>query len=224
MALPRRQIFTLVEIANRWNVGVNDLACYAIDDVLLLSTVVNGVDAEIGEFLTGENGERVRAPHGRRRLSGVQHLFGYDIWPAFKGEAVILRRFRPEDPGGYIDIDVSEGGIRAGLSDLIITRAERDRFEAAHGLTGDPATPASPSLQSRPRSGPGAPPRHDWDGFWITVCRQIHDNGWPTTQASMVRELMDWFATNADQEPDESTVRKKVARLWRTGIGASAGR
>ncbi len=214
MALPRKQIFGLNEIATRWNVSVNDLGCYAIDDVLTLSTVVNGVDAEIGQFAMDENSEISPASVARKRLLGVQDLFGCDVWPAFKGETVTVRRFRPDHPDGYIDIDVPEGGIRIGLSDLIVTRAERDRFEAAHGLNGNKP------MRSGPRPGPGAPPRHDWDGFWIAVCRQIHDNGWPATQAAMVRTLMDWLETNAGRAPDESTVRKKIARLWRSGIGA----
>ena len=219
MPLPRKQIFSLAELARRWGAAVHDLGCYAIEDALVLSTVVNGIDAEVGEYVVGGDGETFRASHGRKRLSGVHHLYGYDVWPVFKGEKAVIRQFRPEEPGTFIDIEDPAGGIEIGLPDLVVTRAERDRFEAEHGLNGSAAAPTPGPVSAAPRGGPGAPPRHDWDGFWITVCRHIHDNGWPETQAAMVRDLMDWFTANTDNAPDESTVRKKVSRLWRSGVG-----
>jgi len=219
MPLPRKQIFTLAEISRRWGVTVHDLGCYAIEDALVLSTVVNGVDAEVGQHVQGADGESFRASHGRRRLAGVHHLFGFDVWPVFKGANAVILRFRPEDADTYIEIEEPAEGIEIGLADLVVTRAERDRFEAEHGLNGAAAaTPAA--LRAGPRAGPGAPVRHDWDGFWIAVCKHIHDNGWPETQAALVRNLMDWLSTNSDAAPDESTVKKKVSRLWRTGVGA----
>ncbi len=111
---------------------------------------------------------------------------------------------RPNNPDGYIEIDVPEGGIRIGLSDLIVTHAERDRFEAAHGLNGNKP------MESEPRPGPGALPVHDWDGFWIAVYRQMHDNGWPATQAAMVRTLLDWLETNAGQAPTRARSEKRL--------------
>ncbi len=41
----------------------------------------------------------------------------------------------------------------------------------------------------------------------------------PETQAALVRELMDWLDRATETPPDDSTVRKKVSRLWRAGIG-----
>ncbi|MBF0095636.1 MAG: hypothetical protein HQL34_13960 [Alphaproteobacteria bacterium] len=220
MPLPRKQIFTLAEISKRWGVAVHDLGCYAIEDVLVLSTVVNGIDAEVGEYVVGGDGETFRASHGSRRLAGVHHLYGYDVWPVFKGEKAVIRQFRPEEPDAFIDVEDPAGGIEIGLADLVVTRAERDRFEAEHGLNGTAAASRVGAPHTSPRGGPGAPPRHDWDGFWIAVCRHIHDSGLPETQAALVRSLMDWLSTNTDSVPDESTVRKKVSRLWRSGMGA----
>jgi hypothetical protein len=219
MPLPRKQIFTLAEISRRWSVTVHDLGCYAIEDALVLSTVVNGIDAEVGQHVQGADGESFRASHGRQRLSGVHHLFGFDVWPVFKGANAVIRRFRSEDADAYIEIEEPVEGIEIGLADLVVTRHERDRFEAEHGLNGATAA-TSAAVRGGPRAGPGAPARHDWDGFWIAVCKHIHDNGWPETQAALVRKLMDWLSTNNDAAPDESTVKKKVSRLWRTGVGA----
>ena len=221
MPLPRKQIFTLTEVSKRWSVSVHDLGCYAIEDALVLSTVVNAIDAEIGEIVVGNDGETFRASQGRRRFSGVLQLFGFDVWPVFKGERAVIRRFLPENPDGFIDVEEPAEGIVIGLSDLVVTRTERDRFEAVHGLNGvSPAKKGKVVPTAGTRGGPGAPPRHDWDGFWIAVCRYIHDNGWPETQAALVRNLMDRLVTDSDTAPDESTVRKKVSRLWRSGMEA----
>ena len=41
-----------------------------------------------------------------------------------------------------------------------------------------------------------------------------------TTQAALVRNLMDELDSTSNDAPDESTVRKKVSRLWKSGLGA----
>jgi hypothetical protein len=60
------------------------------------------------------------------------------------------------------------------------------------------------------------PPRYDWDTFFVAIARRIYDNGLPKTQGELVREMLDWFqARHEDHTPDESTVRRKVAMVWR---------
>ena len=216
MPLPRRTLFSLPEIARRWGVGVHDLGCYAIEETLHLSTVVNGIDAEIGRYVEGEDGNTVRVCDGRHSLSGVYRVFGFDAWPVFTGESTVIRRLRADEAGAFIEIDEPAGGLEIGLADLVIAREERERFEAVHGLNGVVA--ATPTVSRR--TGPGRLPRHDWDGFWIAVCTYIHDNGWPETQAALVRNLMDELDGYSNDAPDESTVRKKVSRLWKSGLGS----
>ena len=84
----------------------------------------------------GEDGDTVRVCDGRRRLSGVHRVFGFDAWPAFTGESTVIRRLRADEAGAFIEIDEPAGGLEIGLADLVIAREERERFEAAHGLNG----------------------------------------------------------------------------------------
>ena len=215
MPLPRKQFFALPEVSGRWGVSLNDLGCYALEDMLTLSTVVNGIDVEEGEYDEDGHGGAQRSPHGWRRLAGVQHLFGHDIWPAFKGGMASILRFKPDDPGEYIDIEKPAGGIEIGLADLVMTRRERDRFEAEHGLAG-PESPGGHAADApRPRGRAGALPKYDWDGFWIRICQMINDEGRTDSQAAMVRDLLEWFAGKSETVPDESTIKKKVSRFWR---------
>jgi hypothetical protein len=72
------------------------------------------------------------------------------------------------------------------------------------------------SCDRRRGPGPGAPPRYDWDTFFGALARRIHDNGLPSTQAELFREMLEWFQTRHDEHaPDESTVRRKIAVVWR---------
>jgi hypothetical protein len=60
------------------------------------------------------------------------------------------------------------------------------------------------------------PPKYDWDSFYAALTRRIHEHGVPETQAELVREMLTWFERRVnDAAPDESTVRRKVAVVWR---------
>jgi hypothetical protein len=48
------------------------------------------------------------------------------------------------------------------------------------------------------------------------MTRRIFVNGLPKTQGELVHEMLDWFQErHGEPSPDESTVRRKVAMVWR---------
>jgi hypothetical protein len=60
------------------------------------------------------------------------------------------------------------------------------------------------------------PPRYEWDAFYAAIARRVHEHGIPKTQAELIREMLDWFEQRGnEQAPDESTVRRKIAVVWR---------
>ena len=61
----------------------------------------------------------------------------------------------------------------------------------------------------------GKPAQHDWDDFWVEMCRYIHENGIPSTQAELVDRMLDWFIDRGDESIDPRTIEKKVAKLFR---------
>jgi hypothetical protein len=65
--------------------------------------------------------------------------------------------------------------------------------------------------------GPGRPPRHDWDAFWIEAVSYASKNDiLETPRADFQRHMLDWAALNMrDPTPSESEIRKKIARLYR---------
>ena len=87
------------------------------------------------------------------------------------------------------------------------------RFERKHA----PGEVGASERQARRRPpGPGAPPKYDWDIFFAAMTRRIFVGGLPKTQGELVREMLDWFQQRqVEPLPDESTVRRKVAMVWR---------
>lgn len=209
MPLPPKPLHPLPEVAKRWGLKVHDLGSYALEGTLTLSIVVPRRRAETGEWLQDQEGAWHAAYHGEKTVSGLHDVLGTEVWPAFTGRAATLYRLQPLDPDLYVRF-AENTGLTVTRADLVVRQAELERFETTHDIR-----PSPPRTRRHRIPGPGAPARHDWEGLLITLCRQIHDDGYPATQADLVRKAMDWFGTHADTVPDESTVRKKIARLWR---------
>jgi hypothetical protein len=75
---------------------------------------------------------------------------------------------------------------------------------------------AKGSSPAKHPTGPGAPPKHDWDAFADPVARRVQNHGMPVSQRKLVRDMMEWFAGREDfPPPDERTVLRKVSAIWR---------
>ena len=212
MAVPNISFFTLADLCERWGVKPPHIGALALDQKLILSVGLSCVRAEIGEWLEVDTDEWQRAPGGWRQVTGIFDISRNDAWAIIKNGRQVIGSVVPVEPDGYIEICSHDGQPEfvVAVDDLLIRREEVERFEASN----TPA-PRDVSEASAARCGPGAPPKYDWDGFWIEACRHIHDDGIPPTQAAMVRDLLDWFDENGTAAPDQSTIKKKVSKLWK---------
>ena len=212
MAAPNITYLTLADLCERWGLKHSHICPLALDQNLTFSIGLSLVRADVGTWEQADDDQWFRIPGGTKRLTGIYDLSRNDAWSVIKfGQHKIDSVVSPE-PDGYIEFqsgyDSTE--IMVDSDDLLIRREEVERFEKRH------ATPEKSERQTTaPRGGPGSPQKYDWDAFWIEVCRRVHDDGLPTTQAAMVRELQDWFDSNADVSPDPSTIKKKLTRLWK---------
>lgn len=207
MPLPPRPFHSLSDIANRWLVVPIDLVGWAAEGLLALSIAAPPVKT---------NASKV--------LCDLVEIAGTDVLALFRSdgakvESVNVRRLRSHGETEWHWISEPEAGIVISAPDVLIMRTEVQRFEQAHGLGGSPPARGSKtdrrSTGRRP-AGPGAPPRYDWDNFFVAITRRVYDQGLPSSQNELVREMLDWFQTRHDQStPDESTVRRKVALVWR---------
>jgi len=141
MALPPKSYFHLTEVAERWGASMPDLACYALDGLLQISVMAVGVRVETGTFEESDRG-LFRLAQGETVLHGPQPVVSSDLWPVFRTGAGRVTRFKPPSAEGYVDLAEDVDPIPITLQDLLVTRAERDRFEAVHGLgevVGEPS-------------------------------------------------------------------------------------
>jgi hypothetical protein len=206
MPLPPRPLYTLTDVAIRWSAMPIDVVGWATDGLLVLSIAVPPVRTI-----------------SSRMVCDVVNVSGTDIRPLFRPDGarlgrVSVRRVREPGQNEWQWISEPAEGIIITAPEVLITRAEVQRFELEHEL-GRSNISAAPSLGSSERcrgAGPGVPPRYDWDTFFGALARRIHDNGLPSTQAELVREMLAWFQTRPEEHaPDESTVRRKIAVVWR---------
>ncbi len=192
MALPPSYLFTVLEVAVRWECTQAQVIGWAI----------------VGELDLVAGLPVVR--FGEETTSGLMSVAGTEVRPLFRpfGEAageVYLRQARPPGSDEWRYITEPADGVRMTAPDIMITSAELERFETAHGI-GRGRT-----------SGPGAPARYDWDRFYVALIRRLFNDGMPATLRDLVREMQEWFIANsaAGDAPDESTIRRRIQAVWR---------
>ncbi|HWV42822.1 hypothetical protein [Pseudorhodoplanes sp.] len=204
MSLPPRSFYSLTEVAVRWSVMPFDVIGWSTDGLLALSIAVPPVKTEPAETLSGL--VDVEAPH-------LLPLFRRDGAPS---PTVVVRRLKAGE-GAFCWIVEPMEGIGITAADVLVRRAEVERFERQYGFFNGLHVPdVGGGPMERRRGGPGVPPRHDWDAFYAALTRRIHDHGVPATQAELVRDMLAWFeARDVEHAPDESTIRKKITSVWR---------
>jgi hypothetical protein len=162
MPLPEKEYFALEEIEERWGIQRRDTTYYAENGLLEIMMRVVGVVIEVGIIETEPNGRWFSILEDHRRYSGLLALRACDLAILLRRGSMTIRCFRAGEER-YGDIVAPEDGIEVHACDLVVTRAERDRFERAHALdnqvksNGKRAMPVMPPIDCSD------------DGGWITV-------------------------------------------------------
>lgn len=207
----RKPCYGLAEIRARWAVSEADLAHFVIAGELALSVVVVRLPVEEGVIEEVEQGGFARLPERVHSVTGTLDLRSLDAWEVLTAGRCAVRSFQAAE-GRYREV-LAAGDAAPELlvarERLVIRHEEVARFEAAQA-----AYAASPSPALAEARGRGAPPRDDWDAFWCELAVMLQVEGMPPTQAAVIRRMEAWFAERG-QFPDPSTVKRKVALLWR---------
>lgn len=227
MGLPPKSYFHLTEIAERWSASIQDLACYTLDGLLEIAVMAIGTRVETGRFEVSDRGV-FRVVEGDKVLHGPQPVVSSDLWPVFRTGAGLIARFKPRCADGYVDLSEDVEPLAVTLQDLLVTRAERDRFEVAHGLaTRDP--------KDQPSGNPTEEGRFLQRNNYAEVVLNGEVFRLGLLQASIVRELHrasqsdnPWrhgkeLLTNSNAQTLRMVDLFKTKRNWRTLI-ASDGR
>jgi len=227
MGLPPKSYFHLDEIAKCWGASIPDLACYTLDGLLEIAVMTIGTRVETGRFEVSDRG-MIRVLEAERILHGPQGVVSSDLWPIFRAGSGSIARFKPTAPDSFVDLAPDVHPIRVGIRDLLVTRRERQRFEAAHGLS-----------VGHPIEQPSEPETLDRDFLHRNNYAEVVLNGeifrLGILQASVVRELHQaaqsdspWrhgkeLLTNCNASTMRMVDLFKAKRNWRTLI-ASDGR
>ncbi len=225
MSVLDKPFYQLAEICARWNIGEHDLAAFVLAGELTLSTTVAGLRVIHGTIEEIDLNHWEKFPMGHRYIIGTVDLQRDDAWTVLREGSHVVNRFKAPDHE-YLAVDDNRwiNGFNVCRDDLVIGRAEIDRFGAAHPRlaaiadrrdgTGPGANLCDGPDDMRWTPRPGAPTKYDWDAFWVEVCRRIHDEGLPETQGQLIRLMLDWFDETGCRTPDASTLKKKARPLW----------
>ncbi len=162
MPLPEKEYFALEEIEERWGIRRLDTIYYAENGLLEIAMRVVGITIETGIIEPEPDGRWFRLIEDQSHYSGLLTLRDFDLAMLLRRGAMAIHSFEAGE-NRYGDILGPEGGIEVRACDLVVTRAERDRFEQAHGIVDYVASNGSGMIP--------APPPVDCsdDGGWIKV-------------------------------------------------------
>jgi hypothetical protein len=162
MPLPEKEYFCLDEVEERWGIQRRDTIYYAENGLLEIAMRVAGITIETGLIEPEPDGGCYKVPEDYRRYSGLLTLCSCDLALLLRRGSATIHGFDPGDQR-YSDIVAPRAGIEVRACDLVVTRAERDRFEQAYGIVDHLTSNGSRAIP--------APPPVDCsdDGSWIRV-------------------------------------------------------
>lgn len=142
MPLPQKRWFRIAEVAKRWAVPLSDIEDYALDEMLELAVFVVDIPAEAGSWEPGGRSD-IRSLQDLPILNGPQPLLRASLLAIFRDGQAEVRAFRSELPDTYLHVLPEIPALFVRRDDLIVTRAERDRFERDHGAEAGASEPAT---------------------------------------------------------------------------------
>lgn len=148
-------------------------------------------------------------------------LYGGLVEVALAELMPLFRRFGPSDETCRLKRILSSGaetwqrvtdpveGIVVRATDLMFPAETLHRFEEER------------ELLRRSTHGRGASARYDWEAITIWLFKRLNEMGFPASQAALVAEVQDSFIANSKtgDVPEESTIRKRIAPIWRAVRG-----
>lgn len=77
----------------------------------------------------------------------------------------------------------------------------------------DPTAPAIPAQEPLKNRG-GAPPKYDWEAFYLEISIIADLDGLPDTQADLERLMADWCLNLWRKEPSSSRLKAKISKIY----------
>lgn len=196
MPLPTIAFYSIYEVSARWGCSAADVAGWAAAGQL--RAVIGIEPVHCGEELYGGLVEVSMA-----ELMLLFRRFG----PS--DETCRLKRILPAGSEAWLRVTDPVEGIVVRATDLMFPAEALHRFEEERDLF------------RRPVHGIGAGARYDWEAMTVWLFKRLNEQGFPASQAALIAEVQDWFIANSTSGdvPEESTIRKRIAPIWRAVRG-----
>lgn len=196
MPLPTTAFYSIYELSARWRCAAADVAGWAATGQL--KAMIGTEPVQYGEDLHG----------------GLVEVSMAELMPLFRRfgpskEACRLRRILPAGASIWVRVTDPAEGILVSATDLMFLAGSVHAFEEER------------ELFHRPAQGVGATPRYDWEAMTIWLFKRLNEQGFPASQAALIAEVEDWFVAQSrtGDVPEESTIRKRLAPIWRAVRG-----
>ena len=192
MPLPPVAFYSIYEISARWGCPAADVAGWAAAGHLQVLAGIPPVNC------------------GDEIIAGLVGVPIAELMPMFRrygpsDEHCRLKRVKRPGSTTWLKVTDPADGLPIRSSDLLLASGPLQQFEEERDLLRRPATNI------------GANPRYDWDAMYAWLTSSLFEKGVPETQTALVAQVQDWFVQNSrsGEVPDESTIRKRLAPLWR---------
>ena len=192
MKLPKREFYTVHEVATRWGYTIADVAGWSA--------------AGHFDILTGIP----PAMCGEKVVAGEVIISAFDILPMFRRcgtgpQTAWLRRVRTKSETEWQLLTEPAAGVEVSVADLLITGQQVHRFEEKN------------ELFRRMSGSTGSVSPYDWEGMLQALALRLHEQGLPASQGELVGEMQEWFVENSDGNdvPDERSIRRRITPIWR---------
>lgn len=192
MKLPKREFYTVHEVATRWGYTIADVAGWSA--------------AGHFDILTGIP----PAMCGEKVVAGEVIISAFDILPMFRRcgtgpQTAWLRRVRTKGETEWQLLTEPAAGVEVSVADLLISGQQVHRFEEKN------------ELFRRMSGSTGSVSPYDWEGMLQALALRIHERGLPASQGELVGEMQEWFVENSDGNdvPDERSIRRRITPIWR---------
>lgn len=192
MKLPKREFYTVHEVAARWGYTIADIAGWSA--------------AGHFDILTGIP----PAMCGEKIVAGAVIISTFDILPMFRRcgtgpQTAWLRRVRTKNEADWQLITDPVAGVEVSVADLLISGLQVHRFEEKN------------ELFHRVSASTGSVSPYDWEGMLQALALRIHEQGLPASQGELVGDMQEWFVEHSDgnEVPDERSIRRRITPIWR---------
>ena len=171
MPLPEKEYYSLQEMATRWQTSLEDIQYYAVHEQLEVMAWVDIGVINIYCLKKSEEGDYFPVMTGLGSYKDYAIVIPKELRQIFRSSPHPIRSFlNPKDRAPF-EIHDDFGGYEVSVSDLVISRLERDRFEILYALLSPFADEHSLSIPVS--SYPGRPSSmHQVQKHFMERCHQ----------------------------------------------------